>query len=79
MPIFCTKENDHFYPAFARKTTAVLGRHSVVKDPAVKFVLHQKQQPPATRDNKTTQEKRNFRERRLISSTASFIAATGLN
>lgn len=38
--ICCTKENDLFYHALARKATAGLGRHSVVKDSAVKVVLH---------------------------------------
>lgn len=76
--IFVKKKMTTIY-ASARKTTLVLGMHSVVKDSAVKAVLHQRQQRPAGIDNKTTQQKRSFRERRRIFSAASFIAATGLN
>lgn len=77
--IFSTKENDHFCHQFAEETTAGFGMHSVVNDSAVKVVLHERQQTPAGRNNKSTQEKSCFGERRLISSTVSFTAATGLN
>lgn len=49
------KQNDPFCHPFAWETTAAFGMHSVVNDSAVKVVLHQRQQTPAGRDNKSTQ------------------------
>lgn len=72
-------QNDQVSHAFASNTTAGFGRHSVVKDSAVKAML-QGQQGPAGRENGITQQKRSFGERGwLISSAASSTAATGLS